>query len=204
MKDNIISFEEFYRKKEDAESRENGYAKSFFQELQKQPKLLDWLTCQKKFNRHLLFLSALFRENQVLEQNPDVGFFVGFTKEQMASHAMNIASAVTSLDREPLVLDAPSGTYIDLAEKMTAVRYSDDVDAKEGIRNVLRSSHRVFIIKEISKLQTDNNRAHLARHMIKARDDAHSPPNSELIFVDYGAFLQKAWEHIGIYITIMA
>lgn len=206
MSDNVISFEEYLKKKKGKDYNPD-LSDIFKKDLREQTDLLDWYIFHNSINKHKLFVHTLLYENHNFENiNPNVGFVVSINAENVKKNANGIIDAVKWEGREYIHISAAEKTYRELGEMITGFRCNSNHDTFNAFKEKLLNSNKVFIIQEFSKVKTNQNKAHLVRALIKVIDDAHFDdikPKVDLIFIDYPDFLQKSWEDIGIYLNLM-
>lgn len=209
MNDNIISFEEYREKKLGRMQEESPLNELFKKDLREQRDLLDWYSFHNIFNKHKLFVHTLFTENHVNGlKNPNSGFVVCYSKEQLDSNTKRIMEAVEWEGRKPKLINAADKTYRQIGEMVTGFLQRDNYESSKEIKFTLLHSNDVFIFQGISEMKgTTQDKINRVRSFIKILDDAHFDnvhPKSDLIFVDYAKFLQEAWEYIGVYLNILS
>ncbi len=80
--DNIISFEEYRRKKAGKNYREDDLSAIFRKDLREQEDLTDWYLFHNTFNKHKLFVHTIFYENHIQKiPNPNSGYVIAFFDE---------------------------------------------------------------------------------------------------------------------------
>lgn len=164
-----------------------------------------WVTSLFAFARYTLFLKALFHRNHSGSGNRNTGFMIGFTEDHLKRLIEFISYALSSMDRSFRVADATEKGYIEIVYELTGLRCSSNYAAYQAMRTLLYESDEVILVKKfsLSKLPSKGGRL---RDWIKTLDDAHLygvTPKAELILVDYGAFLQRNWDLIGPYLSIL-
>jgi len=201
----IISFEEYRRKLRGADYEESPLSEMFNQDLREQEDLVAWYSFHQTFNRLQLFVHCLFQQNE-LQDNPNSGFVMAFDLKQMDRAMKQLEDAVRWTGRVPLILDARDRTFCQLADVMTNHIHRTRQDAYNGFRRMLLETDKVIVIRELSASKLGADKPGKARSLIKILDDAHFDgvtPRASLIFLDYAAFLQKAWRKIGIYLNVV-
>jgi hypothetical protein len=207
--DNIISFEEYRQKKAGKNYREDAFTAIFRKDLREQEDLINWYLFHKDFNKHKLFVHSLFYENHIQKiPNPNSGYVIGFNKKAIENHSKAMIDAVTWEGRDYILLQAAGCTYRQLGEMVNGYKSRSSEETSQAFRDVLLKTNKVIIIQELSKMKMSAvEKTDIARFLIKILDDAHFDgifPSSDLIFIDYADFLQKSWESIGTYLTVLA
>ena len=204
---NIISFEEYRKRRGGHSYREDALSRLFKKDLREQEDLIGWYQFHRRFNKHKLFVHSLFEENhQAGNINPNSGFLVAFNRKQVLSHTSFVIEAVEWEKREYVLIKCAGKTYRQLSEKLSQFPVNTNYDAHGVFENFLLTTNKVLILQEFSKSKITGRKDNYARGLIKIADDAHFRkiyPSSDLIFIDYGDFLSRSWESIGPYLEIL-
>jgi len=208
-KNNIVSFEEYRKKKLGNNYQEDALSAIFKQDLREQTDLLEWYWFYNTFNKHKLFVHSLFYQNHVLtNKNPNTGFVVCYSNEQIEANTDAIINAVEWEMRKPHVINAAGKTYRQLGEILTGFPHRENYEVSKSFKEVLLTDDRVIVFQGLSNMKTTlENKIRYAYGLIKVLDDAHFDgiiPKADLIFIDYARFLQDAWKNIGAYLNILA
>ena len=165
----------------------------------------------KSINRYKLFLASLFYENHKIMKGHSLrtGFLIGFDSDHIAGISDEVQSALDSIGREYIIVKANGKSFADCVKSFTRRDYHTIYDAFIDLKEILLNSSKVIVFKEFSKskIQTRGKKCSTARSIIKILVDAHLSdiiPLSDLIFIDYAAFLQYCWYSLGTYIKIMS
>jgi hypothetical protein len=167
---------------------------------------VSWISSLFAFARYTLFLKTLFHRNDSRTGNRNAGFMLGFKVDHLERMTDSICVALSRMERPYRVADAAEKSYIEIVNELTGLSFSSNFAAYEAMRALLYESKDVIIVKRFSLSKSPSKDARL-RDWIKTLDDAHIHgvvPNAELILVDYGSFLQKAWDTIGAYLSILS
>ena len=107
MTDNVISFEEFRVKKQQAESKDDPITQVLKKDLREQEDVVDWYLFHRSFNRYKLFLHSLFynNHNRLKGRNPNAGFIQIFNGKQIDSIMEATEDALKWLGRQYIVID---------------------------------------------------------------------------------------------------
>jgi hypothetical protein len=209
MSEKIISFEEYRVKKLGRKQEESPLNELFKKDLREQKDLLDWYWFHNQFNKHKLFVHALFLENHVPGRtNPNCGYIVCYHQDQFDTNTQEVVKAVEWEGRTPVLINAADKTYKQIGELITGSPQQSNYKSSQKIKETLLQSDEVYVFQGISKMKgTTPDKIGHVRSFIKTLDDAHFKdiqPKADLIFVDYASFLQEAWESIGIYLNILS
>jgi hypothetical protein len=165
----------------------------------------------KSTNRYKLFLAALFYENHKIMRghNPNSGFIVGFDSGHITEISEGVQSALDTIGREYVIVEANGKSFTDCVKSFTRRDYHVIHDAFIDLKEMLLTSNKAVVFKEFSKskIRTRGKKCSMARSIIKILDDAHLSdirPLSDLIFIDYADFLQYCWQNISTYLKIMS
>lgn len=204
---NIISFEEYRKKKTGQSYKEDALSQLFKKDLREQGDLIGWYQFHKRFNKYKLFVHCLFKENhQEGNVNPNSGFLIANNKEQILSHTSFLIEAVEWEKRDYVLLKSAGKTYRQMSEQLSHLPVNTNYDAHRIFEDFLLTTNNVLILQEFSKSKISGRKDGYARDLIKIIDDAHFKkvnPSSDLIFIDYGNFLFRSWESIGPYLEVM-
>lgn len=205
---NIISFAEYLKKRNSSLAVDKNFIASLGEEIKNRPELIEWYGFQNTFHKHKLFLHKLFTDNQRKEGiNPNAGFFVSFSEEQINENFKKIEDLLNWLGRSYIVIDANDCTLKNMARQIYGAEARSTHDAWVIFQDILLNSNIVIVIANISKSKISSGKSWHARSVIKINDDAHLKgikPRSEILFVDYACFLQRSWSELGTYIDIFA
>jgi len=209
MTDNkIVSFSEYLKKKNNVLTVDSGFVEALGDDIKNRPELMEWFQFQNAFHKHKLFLNGLFATNrQEGNINPNAGYFLSFNEEQINHNNAEVLKALEWLDRTPVLVDAKNCTFKNMAQQLRGAKPSDTRDAWMMFEENLLNSHDVIVISNLSQSKIASGKSGVARSLIKINDDAHLlgiNPKSDILFVDYAAFLQRAWSELGAYIEICA
>ena len=200
---NVFSFEK-YRKERLAEQMLD----KMMQDPEVQRELHD-IYAFNHINRTKLFLSALFYQNHKVMKgkNLSAGFLIGFGQGELEHILGGVKSTLDAIERQYIVIDAASKSFIDCIKMLTGENYRSDGCAFNGLKSVLLNTNKVVVFKEFSKckMKSHKDKASRIRSIIKINDDAHLNsirPLSDLLFIDHACFLQKCWEDIGAYVKV--
>ena len=200
---NIISFSEYLKKKNSKVSIDSTFIEMLSEDIKNKPELIEWYNFQNSFNKHKLFLHGLFTANHRVENiNPNAGYFVSFTEEQITENVRKITHALEWLGRHFVLIDAKDCTFKDMAEQIYGIKPKNTHDAWIAFEDFLLKSQDVMIISNISQSKIPSGKSEIARWLIKTNDDAHLrgiKPNSDIVFVDTACFLQRSWKDFDIY-----
>ncbi|NQT10606.1 MAG: hypothetical protein HQ573_05495 [Desulfobacteraceae bacterium] len=131
---NIISFEEYRKKKSGQPYKEDALSQLFKKDLREQGDLIGWYQFHKRFNKYKLFVHCLFKENhQERNVNPNSGFLIAYNKKQILSHTSFLIEAVEWEKRDYVLLKSAGKTYRQLSEKLSRLPVNTNYDA-----------HRIF------------------------------------------------------------
>lgn len=208
MSDNIVSFEEYLKKKNKQVAIDKSFFEKLSEEIRSNPDLLEWINFQNLFNKHKLFLNSLYTANHVSgDKNPNSGYFIAFEEEVVNHHIDKIKEANKWLGRNSIFVDAKNCVYRKIVEQITGELPKSNSEAYGVIKSVLHDTNNVLVIANISKSKLPSNKSAWARSIIKINDDAHFngiKPDSDILFVDNAVFLERSWKQMGIYLEIFA
>jgi hypothetical protein len=209
MVDNkIISFSDYLKKKDIKNTLDLNFFNTLADDIKNKPELIAWHNFQNFFNKHKLFLHALYTSNhQSNNENPNAGYFVAFAENQIEEHINKIASANEWLERKTIFVDAKDNSLRDIASNLCGIRPKSNHEAWEMFNDMLKKTDNVIVISNISRSKLSTMKSGFARSIIKINDDAHIKncyPKSDILFVDSAVFLERSWEEIGSYINIFA
>lgn len=205
---NIISFSDYLKKKQSKIIIHKQLFDALSEDIKMRPELIEWFNFQSLFNKHKLFLHSLFTSNHRSNNiNPNAGYFVSFTEEQLEENVSRIIEANEWLDRPSILIDAKNCTFKNIAKQLYNTEPNDTLEAWDMFEEILLASNNVIVISNMSKSKVPSRKSSCARTIIKINDDAHFKgikPKSDILFVDSANFLERSWSHIGIYINIFA
>ncbi len=207
MTDNIISFSDYLKKRDKPLQVDPGFIEALGDDIKNRPELLEWFRFQTTFHRHKLFLHSLFMANRGISRNPNAGYFMCFTEEQVAHNTAKVLEALKWLDRTFIHIDAKDCTFGDMAAQLSGTKPSGTRDAWIMFEEILWNSDKVIVLSSLSRSKIPSRKSSQARSLIKINDDAHIKgikPKSDLVFVDYAAFLQRSWSELGPYVDVFA
>lgn len=152
------------------------------------------------------FLNHLFEWNHELKKghNPNTGFVVGFTEKHMNTLQYRVCNVLEELGRPYRVANAADKGFPGMVEDLTGTKYHTANTAYDALRDLLCNTSEVIVIREFSASKVKRPAGYL-HDFVKILDDAHLfdiRPKSDLILIDYGAFLQRAWKDIGRYLAV--
>lgn len=206
-KNNIISFSDFVKKKRSELSIDMPLLNALSADIKEKPELIEWYNFQNLFNKHKLFLHALYTSNhRDKNANPNAGYCVAFTEEHFDKHFSAILEANEWLGRETLFVDAKNATFREIASQLYGTKPGTETEAWKMFQEILLISRNVVVISGISKSKIASGKSDYARSIIKINDDAHFRnifPVSDIVFVDSAAFLERSWRQLGTYINIL-
>lgn len=204
----IVSFSDYLKRKNKSLSADADFINKIGEEIKGRPELIEWYGFQNTFNKHKLFLYRLFSENQNEDNiNPNAGYFISFTKEQIDDNKNKIIGALNWLNKDYITIDANNCTFKEMASQIYNEKPKGNYEAWKMFEEILLNSSKVLMISEISKSKIASRKSWYARSIIKFNDDAHLKgvkPQSEILFVDDACFLQRSWSELGPYINIYA
>jgi hypothetical protein len=207
MTENIINFTDFIKKRS---ADQNG--KISIDDIKELVKLenkdIAWLSSIFLFARYTLFLKNLFYRNHDKKRgiNPNTGFMVGFHEDHLQEMKENCCNSLVRMKRPYYEVDAKNKTYIEIVNELTNEHITSNGKALESMKTLLYESDSAIIISNFSSSKVKTKERYL-RHCIKILDDAHTHnmfPKSDLIIIDYANFLQRVWQHIGYYLSILS
>ena len=206
-KNNIVSFSDFVKKKRGEFSIDLQFLNALSADIKTKPELIEWYNFQNLFNKHKLFLHALYTSNHSHKNaNPNAGYCVSFTEEHFTDHLDKILEANEWLERQTLLVDAENCTFKKIASQLYGISPKSETEAWKMFYEILLKSHKVVVISGISKSKIPSKKADRARSIIKINDDAHLQniyPASDIVFVDSAAFLERSWRQLGTYINVL-
>ncbi|HEY6872288.1 MAG TPA: hypothetical protein VI298_06110 [Geobacteraceae bacterium] len=167
---------------------------------------VSWISSLFAFAKYTLFLKTLFHNNNSRTGNRNTGFLIGFKEDHIECLTESICSALTKMERSFRVVDAAEKSYIEIIGDLTGLGFSTNYAAYEALKELLYESNDVIVVERFS-LCTSPSKAGRLRDWIKTIDDAHIKgivPKGELILIDYANFLQKTWDSVGPYLSILA
>jgi len=205
---NIISFEEFKRKKRGDASSNSALDHMLGQDLRVQDDLITWYQYHKDFNKYKLFFHTMFYSNHKTREgeNPNAGFVLVFDPEKVESIVKRTEDALIWLGRRYLILDFEGKTLRQIGESLPLANCGTYQKLYSRLFYLLLHTNYVIVIKGLSRSQIRTDKIDFARGLIKTLDDAHFDnivPSADLVFVDYATFLQQAWTSIGSYLDIL-
>ena len=205
---NIISFAEHLKKKNSNLIIDSNFIEILSEDIKNKPELIEWYNFQNSFNKHKLFLHGLFTANHRNENiNPNAGYFVSFTEEQVDQNVNRITNALEWLGRKFVLIDAKNCTFKEMSMQIHGVKPKRTHDAWIAFQEFLLKSQDVLIISNISQSKIPSGKSWFARSLMKINDDAHLrgiKPNSDIVFVDSACFLQRSWKDFEIYTNIFS
>jgi len=205
---NVISFSEYLKKKKKGILLDKQYFEALGADIKTRPELIFWYNFQNQFNKHKLFLHALYTSNhQDGNPNPNAGYFICFSEEELQDCINKIIEANKWLERSVALIDANNCTFINMAKQLVGAEPNSTSEAWDMFREVLLDSSNVIVISNISKSKISTKKSSFVRSMIKINDDAHFKnikPKSDILFVDSACFLERSWGDIGSYLNIFS
>ena len=205
---NIISFADYLKRKQSNIAIDKEFLDVLSNDIKSKPELIAWYNFQSTFNKHKLFLNALYTSNhQDDKSNPNAGYFIAFTENQIDIHLQKILEANEWIERETIFVDAKNCTFRNMAGQLYGTEPKSVREAWEMFYEMLLGSNNVVVISGISKSKIASMKSSYARGILKINDDAHFKkiyPESDIIYVDSAAFLERSWMELGTYIDIFA
>lgn len=205
---NIISFSEYLKKKKKEILLDKQHFEALGDDIKTRPELILWYNFQNQFNKHKLFLHSLYTSNhQDGNPNPNAGYFICFSEEELQDCINKIIEANEWLERTAVLIDAKNCTFITMAKQLFGTEPNSTLEAWDMFREVLLGSSNVIVISNISKSKISSRKSSFARSIIKINDDAHFKnikPKSDMLFVDSACFLKRSWGEIGSYLNIFS
>ena len=206
-KNNIVSFSDFVKKKRSALTIDAQFLNALSADIKSKPELIEWYNFQNLFNKHKLFLNALYTSNhRDKKANPNAGYCVSFSEEHFEEHLAKISEANEWLERKTLLVDAKNCTFKKIAGQLYGIAPRSETEAWKMFYEILLKSRDVVVISGISKSKIPSKKSDYARSIVKINDDAHLGnifPASDIVFVDSAAFLERSWRQLGTYINIL-
>jgi hypothetical protein len=205
MSDNIISFTDYLKKRNKPLQIDPGFIEALGDDIKNRPELLEWFRFQTTFHHHKLFLHSLFTANRGEPRNPNAAYFMCFDEKQVAQNTAKVLEALQWLGRSFIHIEAKDCTFGDMAAKLSGIKPGSKRDAWDMFKEVLLGSDKVIIVSNLSQSKIPSRKSSQARSLIKINDDAHFDgikPRSDLVFVDYAAFLQRSWSELGPYLEV--
>jgi hypothetical protein len=203
---NVISFTEYVKKMKGQKLLDKQYFEALGEDIKTRPELIMWYNFQNQFNKHKLFLHALYTSNHRDDNpNPNAGYFVTFSEEQLQDCINKIIEANEWLERSIVLIDAKDCTFAAMAKQLFGTEPNSRLDAWKMFEEVLLGSNKVIVLSNISKSKIASRKSGFARMIIKINDDAHIKkikPKSDILFVDSAGFLERSWDELGDYINI--
>ncbi len=205
---NIISFEEFRRKKTGDAPSDSALERVLGKDLREQDDLITWYQYHKDFNKYKLFFHTMFYGNHVTRrgENPNAGFVLIFDPDKIESIVQRTEDALKWLGRPGLILDFEGKTLRQIGHSLPLGGCGTYQKLYSHLTRLLLHSDYVIVVKGLSRSQIRTDKIDFARGLIKTLDDAHFHnivPSADLVFVDYASFLQQAWTSIGSYLDIL-
>lgn len=205
---NIISFEEFRKKKKNEESSDNPLTQVLKKDLREQEDLVSWYLFHNSFNKYKLFLHSLFYKNhqRLKGTNPNSGYISIFDKKQIDSVVKSTEDALKWIGRRYIIIDGNGKNLRQLGHSFPYETCRTFSEFHSIIKRFLLESDQVIVFKELSLSKIQIEKANIVRSFIKILDDAYLKsiaPSADLIFIDHASFLEKSWEHIGLYLDIL-
>jgi len=203
---NIISFADYLKRKRREFVIDAQFLEVLSNDIRSKPELIEWYNFQNLFNKHKLFLHALYTSNHKEDKpNPNAGYFAGFTDEQFDSHINRISEANEWLERKTLFVDARNCTFKKMASQLYGIDPKNVTEAWKMFYQILLESNNVVVIAGLSKSKIPSMKSDVARSIIKINDDAYFKniyPASDILFVDSASFLERSWRQLGTYVSI--
>jgi hypothetical protein len=217
MTNDIIDFMRHYKEKLKGVKKEidNEYSKAFQQiskELIQSEKEIKRMALLYSFAKYSLFLNCLFYNNHNSNNDIKTGFLIGYKEEHLNEIENSVCNILDKLDRPYRFVNARAKSIIAIFEELTNSYFNSKHQAKDEIERQFFRSENVYIIREFSDAKIESKEYSL-RGLIKLREKTNFindkqcetiHPDSDLIFIDYANFLQKAWDKIGYYLSILS
>ena len=155
------------------------------------------------------FLNATFEINhQPGQTNPQSLFFPGYSEGHLNLIESGIRKALSEIGRPSLVIDAARLTELAVLNAIVGrgynSKYTNRYDAFNEVLGILCDTNTVLVLKSISQSKI-SHKGSFARSLIKILDDAHvhhRANHGDIVFIDYGSFLEKHGEHIATYLNV--
>ncbi len=206
MTENIINFADYIKKR--STDQKGKISIDDIKELVKlENKDIAWISSIFLFARYTLFLKNLFYRNHDKKRgiNPNTGFMVGFHEDHLRKMKETCCNSLLRMKRPYYEVNAKNKTYIEIVHELTNEHITSNGKALEAMKALLYKSDNAIIISNFSSSKVKSKGRYL-RHCIKILDDAHIHymfPKSDLIIIDYANFLQREWQDIGYYLSIL-
>lgn len=167
---------------------------------------LGWFSLCSNFRGIELFLTELFYDNHKVRRgrNMDSAFIMGFTDQHLHEIEESTVAALKKLGRDCLWLDARGKSFIQIAQEAFSTPFKTNYDAYLAFKDLLTTTDKVVIMTGPS-MSKKSVFPGVIRDLVKTLDDAHLQgvhPSSDLIFIDYAAYLQEVWPLVGEYLKI--
>lgn len=155
------------------------------------------------------FLNATFEINhQPGQANPQSLFFPGYSEDHLKLIGSGIRKALSEIGRSSQVVDAAGLTELAVLNAILGRRYNSThtnrYDAFNEVFGILCDTNTVLVLKGLSQSKI-SHKGSFARSLIKILDDAHvhqRANHGDIVFIDYGSFLEKYGEHIATYLNV--
>ena len=138
--------------------------------------------------------------------NPNAGFIQIFNDKQIDSIIESTEKALKWLGRKYIIINCNGKSVRKLGTYLPYDKCNTFTDFFKLLQHYLLETDSVLVFKEFSKSKLKMDKAAIARSIIKINDDAHFKgiiPSSDILFIDYASFLEKAWENLGLYIEVL-
>jgi hypothetical protein len=201
---NVISFSDYLKNKQRKISIDKQYFDALCDDIKNRPELIDWLNYQNLWNKHKLFLQCLYSSNYQ-NKNPNAGYFVSFTEEQINANTNKIVEANEWFERTTVLIDAKNRTFKEMAQQIYGSSPNSTLQAWNMFKEILLTSNNVIVISNISQSKIPSRKSGYVRSLIKINDDAHFKEiktKSDILFVDSASFLERSWDNIGTYTSV--
>lgn len=127
---NIVSSSDFLKKKRFDFTIDVEFLNALSADIKSKPELIEWYNFQNLFNKHKLFLHALYTSNHSGKKaNPNAGYCVAFSEEHFDDHLTKISEANEWLDRKTLLVNAEDCTFKQIATQLFGIAPKSETDA---------------------------------------------------------------------------
>lgn len=130
-------------------------------------------------------------------KNPDSIYLIGFNKNQFDDLEINLKDAIRALNKIYRIVNCNCKTFLEIVEEITGKKFKTNHIAWTALKEYQLFENNVLILREMSKSKINYDLPGVFHTLIKNLDDAHFNnvhPKSDLIFIDYAAFLEKKLE----------
>ena len=132
---------------------------------------------------------------------------MAYKQEHIEKHKNSLIDALKWESRDYITIEAANRSVREIGQVFHWNSYRTVYDLYKSFKELLLSSDKVLVFQEISRSRMSGSKRAFGYSLIKVLNDAHFDgisPRSDLIFIDYAEFLQKAWDNIGAYLKILS